>query len=88
MEGIYAKLIAVRRVTQDNRGKNTPGVDGQAGLKATEKLTLARSLHIGAPRAQPIRRVYIPKPGKTEKRPLGIPTIRDRATQALAKMAL
>ena len=39
-------------------------------------------------KAQPIRRVWIPKPGKTDKRPLGIPTIRDRAKQALAKLAL
>ena len=39
-------------------------------------------------KASPIRRVYIPKPGKSEKRPLGIPTLLDRAKQALAKLAL
>lgn len=87
VKGIYAKLMAVRKVTQDNRGKKTPGVDGNANLDSTEKLNLAYSIHIGG-EAKPIRRVYIPKPGKAEKRPLGIPTMRDRATQALAKLAL
>ena len=39
-------------------------------------------------KAKPLRRVWIPKPGRNEQRPLGIPTLRDRATQALVKMAL
>lgn len=82
-----AKLLAVRQVTQDNSGKRTPGVDGVAELDPTERLKLAQRLKLRY-RASAVRRVWIPKPGKQEKRPLGIPTMRDRATQALMKLAL
>lgn len=82
-----AKLLATRRVTQDNRGKNTAGVDGVARLKPEARMILAENLtHNG--KAQPVRRVWIPKPGKAEKRPLGIPTMEDRAKQALVRMGL
>lgn len=82
-----AKLIAVKRVTQDNRGKATAGVDGISQLNSKERLQLAVSLQIDSS-ASPIRRVLIPKPGSSEKRVLGIPTIKDRAKQALIKLAL
>ena len=82
-----AKCMAVRRVTQDNQGKRTAGVDGIASLKPAERLTLVSNLSL-TDRAQSARRVWIPKPGKTEKRPLGIPTMADRARQALLKLAL
>ena len=83
-----AKLLAVRKVTQDNRGKKTPGVDGISNLNQTQRLMLARKLKIDG-RCEPIKRKLISKPGKPqEKRPLGIPTIRDRAKQALAVLAL
>jgi len=82
-----AKLLAVRRVTQDNQGKKTPGVDGVACLDPDERGQLVRALDLRRP-AQPVRRVWIPKPGTEEKRPLGIPTLSDRATQALVKLAL
>ena len=82
-----AKYLAVRRVTQDNRGKRTPGVDGVANLEPAARLALAATLRL-SPRAQPVRRVWIPKPGSTEQRPLGIPTVRDRAAQTLARLAL
>ena len=82
-----AKLLAVRQVTQDNSGKRTPGVDGVSSLDPEERLTLTQSLKLRY-RASAVRRVWIPKPGKKEKRPLGIPTMRDRATQALVKLAL
>nr|ALO20869.1 putative reverse transcriptase [Chlamydomonas nivalis] len=82
-----AKLSAVRLVTTLNRGKNTAGIDGARKLNDKEKMILARNLSLNG-KAQPIRRVWIPKPGKTEKRPLGIPTVQDRAKQALAKLAL
>jgi RNA-directed DNA polymerase len=82
-----AKLLAVRQVTQDNSGKKTPGVDGVADLAPEERLKLAESLRPRY-RASAVRRVWIPKPGKQEKRPLGIPTMRDRATQALMKLVL
>lgn len=82
-----AKCLATRRVTQDNQGKKTAGVDGIAALEPTERLVLAAALSLDA-KPQPIRRVWIPKPGTDEQRPLGIPTIADRARQALVKLAL
>jgi RNA-directed DNA polymerase len=82
-----AKCLAVRKVTQDNQGKNTPGIDGVASLEPEERLPLAESLRLDA-KPKPVRRVWIPKPGTDEKRPLGIPTLYDRALQALVKLAL
>ena len=70
-----AKLLAVRRVTQDNRGKATAGVDGIHSLTPAERLDLADTLSLTSV-AQPVRRVRIPKPGTEETRPLGIPTVR------------
>ena len=83
----YATLLAVRQVTQDNRGKKTPGVDGLAALTPAERRTLAEPLPLDG-NAAPGRRVYIPKPGTLEPRPLGIPTIADRAKQGLVTQAL
>lgn len=82
-----AKLLAVRRVTQDNQGKNTPGIDGIAALEPEERLPLVLDLHLDQ-EPQPVRRIWIPKAGTTELRPLGIPTMRDRCVQALVKEAL
>jgi RNA-directed DNA polymerase len=87
MKSWYAKLLATRTVTQDNKGKKTAGVDGVKSLGYAERLELAKNL--GTTRkASPTRRIWIPKPGTEEKRPLGIPTMADRANQALAKIAL
>lgn len=83
----YAKVIAVQQVTTLNKGKNTPGVNGFVPTTPPMKLTLAKNLHLNG-KASLVKRVWIPKPGKIEKRPLGIPTIQDRAKQALAKLAL
>jgi RNA-directed DNA polymerase len=83
----HAKLLAVRRVSQDNQGKKTAGVDGIASLDPAERLDLAATLDLNA-RPQPIRRVWIPKPASDELRPLGIPTLHDRAAQTLVKLAL
>jgi RNA-directed DNA polymerase len=82
-----AKCIAVRRVTQDNQGKNTAGVDGVKSLTPKQRMSLVGRLKL-TNKAKPTRRVEIPKPGTTETRPLGIPTINDRALQALVKLAL
>lgn len=82
-----AKTIAVRKVTQDNTGKKTAGVDGVKSLTPKQRLELVQNLNL-KDKAKPIRRVWIPKPGKNEKRPLGIPVMRDRASQALVKMAI
>jgi RNA-directed DNA polymerase len=82
-----AKCIAVRRVTQDNQGKNTAGVDGVKSLTPKQRMSLIGRLKLTG-KVKPTRRVNIPKPGTTETRPLGIPTIDDRALQALVKLAL
>lgn len=87
INSIAARLIAVKQVTTLNQGKKTPGVDKQVVTTPTEKMQLVRTLKLDGT-ALPIRRVWIPKPGKTEKRPLGIPVIKDRAKQALVKLAL
>src|SRR5215471_3645313 len=77
-----ATLLAVRRVTQDNQGKNTAGIDGIKSLTPHQRCALAA--HLGMlPIGRPTRRVWIPKPGKDEQRPLSIPTLHDRALQAL-----
>ena len=87
VKSYYNRLLSVRKVTQDNTGKKTAGVDRVKSLTPNQRLILAKELKLGD-RAKPIRRVWIPKPGREEKRPLGIPVIKDRAAQALAKAAL
>lgn len=87
MKSWSAKCISVRRVTQDNQGKKTAGVDGVKSLTPKQRLNLVTRLKLGS-KVAPTRRVWIPKPGKAENRPLGIPTIYDRALQTLVKMAL
>jgi len=83
-----ARCLAVRRVTQENQGKKTAGIDGVKSLTPEQRLQLAQTLNLST-QAQPTRRVWIPKPGKKdEKRPLSIPTIKDRAAQTLVKLAL
>jgi RNA-directed DNA polymerase len=82
-----ARQLAVRRVTQDNRGKNTAGIDGIKSLKPSQRLTLVDKLG-RLPIGSPTRRVWIPKPGTDDKRPLSIPTLHDRALQALVKLVL
>lgn len=87
IRSLSARCIAVRKVTQDRKGKNTAGVDKVKSLNPQQRLNLAKNLKIDH-RASALRRIWIPTPGRDEKRPLGIPTIKDRAKQALAKMAL
>jgi RNA-directed DNA polymerase len=80
------RALAVKRVT-DNRGKRTPGVDGATWSTSGAKLTASLSLKRRGYTPFPLRRVYIPK-ANGKKRPLGIPTMRDRAMQALYLLAL
>jgi len=58
----YAKVLAVRKVTQDNKGKNTPGVDGVKRLRNSQKIRLAKELRFND-KSNPTKRVWIPKPG-------------------------
>jgi RNA-directed DNA polymerase len=83
----YARLLAVRRISQDNQGKHTAGIDGYKSLSPKQRLTLAENLTLNE-KGSPLRRVWVPKPGRTEKRGLCLPTMEDRARQSLFKLAL
>jgi RNA-directed DNA polymerase len=82
-----ARFLAVRGVTQDNRGKKTAGIDGVKSLSPRARLQLAEDLTINE-QAQPVRRIRIPKANAEELRPLGIPVMSDRARQSLVKAVL
>jgi RNA-directed DNA polymerase len=81
-----AKLLAVKRVTE-NAGKRTPGIDRVTWTSAADKLDAARKLRLKGYKPKAVRRIYIPK-SNGKKRPLGIPTLHDRAMQALHLTAL
>lgn len=81
-----AKALAVRKVTE-NQGKRTSGVDCVLWDTPIKKWNAIGGLNPKGYRARPLRRVYIPKANGKE-RPLGIPTMKDRAAQALHLLAL
>ncbi|CDX01779.1 RNA-directed DNA polymerase [Desulfitobacterium hafniense] len=83
----YAKLLAVRKVTT-NKGSKTSGVDKELWRTPASKMRAVLSLTDKSYKSKPLRRVYIEKKGKKAKRPLGIPTMYDRAMQALYALAL
>jgi RNA-directed DNA polymerase len=80
------KALAVKRVTE-NQGKRTSGVDGVLWFTPRAKLRAIGSLQRRGYKPLPLRRVYIPK-ANGKQRPLGIPTMKDRAMQALHLLAL
>jgi RNA-directed DNA polymerase len=81
-----AKALAVKRVTE-NQGKRTPGVDGVIWDTPEKKTKAVGELRQRGYQPQPLRRIYIDK-DNGKKRPLGIPTMHDRAMQALYLLAL
>ncbi len=83
----YAKLLATRNPTQ-NKGKRTAGIDGEIWSSPESKMKAALSLTDKKYAAKPLKRVYIEKYGSKKKRPLGIPTMYDRAMQSLYALAL
>jgi RNA-directed DNA polymerase len=80
------RALAVKRVT-DNKGKRTPGVDGRTWQTPAAKFKSIGTLRRRGYQPQPLRRVHIPK-ANGKLRPLGIPTMKDRAMQALYLLAL
>jgi RNA-directed DNA polymerase len=81
------KVLAVRRVTENN-GKKTPDVDNEIWDTPEKKTQAVHALKRRGYQPQPLRRVYIPKSDGRTMRPLGIPTMKDRAQQALHLLAL
>ena len=81
-------VLSVRRVTQTNTGKDTPGIDRVLVKTPAARTRLVQELlTVKTWKARPVKRVYIPK-ANGKKKPLGIPTIKDRCMQAIVKNAL
>lgn len=83
----YAKAMAVKKVTT-NKGKKTAGIDGEIWATETAKMKAVKELNCGNYRSRAVKRVFIEKKGKNNKRPLGIPCMYDRAMQALYTLSL
>lgn len=83
----YAKLLAVKRVVQ-NQGAKTPGIDGVIWKTSKQKMDATHSLKRGGYQTLPLKRIYIPKKQKGELRPLSIPVMKCRAHQALHLLSL
>ena len=81
-------LLSIRRTTQENQGKLTPGLDGQVARTSEERVALVKQMQTYTLwQVQPTKRVYIPKANK-KLRPLGIPCLTDRVAQTMVKNAL
>lgn len=83
-----SKYLAVRQISQLNTGKKTAGIDGIKSINPKDRLLLVNELDsLRTWKHRKLRRVFIPKPNG-KQRPLGIPTLKDRAMQCLVKYAL
>jgi RNA-directed DNA polymerase len=82
----YGRLWAIKRIIS-NKGSRTPGIDGVTWNSSGKRWRAALNLNVNGYQAQPLRRIYIPKKNG-KKRPLGIPTLHDRAMQELFSLGL
>ena len=83
-----AKILAVRKVGQENSGRKTPGIDGVVSISNKDREDLLQDgLSLKDYIPSPVRREFIPK-ANGKMRPLGIPTLKDRVMQCLVKLAL
>jgi len=93
LDKVYAERTLVAAWERVKRNSGSAGVDRQS-VQAFEAhaerylAELAGELRAGTYRPQPVRRVWIPKPGRSERRPLGIPTVKDRVVQTALKLVL
>lgn len=82
-------LLSVRKVTQENQGRKTAGLDGQTALTPGQRMILVKEMQEHSLwQVRPTKRIYIPKASGTKLRPLGIPTIKNRIAQTIVKNAL
>jgi RNA-directed DNA polymerase len=82
-------LLSVRKVTQENQGRKTAGLDGQTALTPIQRMTLVKEMQEHSLwKVHPTKRIYIPKASGKKIRPLGIPTIKNRIAQVIVKNAL
>ena len=93
LDKVYAERTLEAAWRRVERNSGSAGVDRQSvrafGARAEVYLAeIARDLRAGTYRPQPVRRVWIPKPGRAERRPLGIPTVKDRVVQTALKLVL
>jgi RNA-directed DNA polymerase len=76
----YARLLVVRRIRQEKRGKHTAGIAGVKALTPAARWRLVKTLRLDS-QPTPLRRTWIPQRGSIENRPLGLPTQQERARQ-------
>lgn len=86
IRSLSGAAMAIKRVTE-NTGKRTSGIDGELWSTPEKKTQALRTIRKGQYKASPLRRIYIPK-ANGKKRPLGIPTMYDRAKQALYVLSI
>jgi len=93
LDKVYAERTLQAAWARVQRNGGSAGVDRQSveafAARAEQNLAeLGEELRAGTYRPQPVRRVWIPKPGQTERRPLGIPAVKDRVVQGALKLVL
>lgn len=91
MKSEAARLLAVRKVTQDNQNKQTAGVDGVKTVPPKQRFALVQQIHPAHQKhhtPHSVRRIYLHQSGEAGKQRVGIPVMQDRAHQVLVQLAL